>query len=129
GELINFAWKNFDVQGRSEPVSEFVAIADQGHAETEAGKRAKDSDDRPLPEKNPDDLGDVRAERFHDSDLAPFLDRDGDECAHDSERRDDDNEEKQKEHHVTLEPDRFEELMIHLGPGLREHRRLDELLD
>jgi len=71
----------------------------------------------PLSQKNPDDLGNVCAERFHNSDLAAFLNGNGDERAHDSERGYDDDEKEEKEHDVALEAHRFEELMIHFGPG------------
>ena len=85
-------------------MAEFVAITNQGHAESEAGEGAEKSDHGALTKKNPNDLGNVCAERFHDPDLAPLLHGDGDERAHDSERRDDDDKEKQKKHlmHVIL---------------------------
>src|ERR1700730_4904297 len=117
------------MQGRREPVSEFVAIADQRHSKPQTGERSEKSDHCPLPQKNPDDLGNVCAERFHNSDLAPFLHSDSDERAHDSERRDHDNKEQEKEHHVALQSNRFEKLVIHFGPGLGEHRRLEKLIE
>src|SRR6266436_6416199 len=47
-ELVNFARKNFDVQRGREPVSEFVAVANQRHAEAQASQRSKKSDHGPL---------------------------------------------------------------------------------
>src|SRR5205814_8377701 len=61
--------------------------------------------------------------------LAPFMIGDGDERAHDSEGRDDDDKKKQKKHYIALESYRFEKLMIHFGPGLREHRWLEKLVE
>ena len=42
--------------------------------------------------------------------------------------RDHDNKEEQKEHDIAFESHGFEELMIHFGPGLGEHRRLEKLI-
>src|SRR5207247_8851404 len=63
-KLIDFARENLDVQCRSEPVTEFVAVTNQRHPESQTRKRSKETDNCPLAKKNPDDLRDVRAERF-----------------------------------------------------------------
>ena len=89
-ELINFPWKNFDVQSVGQPVTEFVAVTDQGHSKAETGERSKNSDHCALPQKNPNDLRNTRTERFHDADLATFLNCDGDKRAHDAEGGHDD---------------------------------------
>src|SRR6266446_7177678 len=71
-ELIDFTRENLDVQCRSQPVAEFVAVANEGHAQSEAGECSEESDHGSLTEKDPNDLREVCAERFHDSDLAPL---------------------------------------------------------
>src|SRR5947207_3804642 len=129
GELVDFTRKNFDVQGRGQPVAEFVAVTNQGHAEPETSQGAEGPDDRALTKKDPDDLRNVCAKRFHDPDFAPLLHRNRDERAHDSERGDHHDEEEQKKHNRALQPHRFEVLTIHIDPGLREFRRLEKLLD
>src|ERR1700745_706320 len=65
-KLIDFARENLDVQSRGEPVTEFIAVTYQRHSEPQTRNSSKKTNDRPLTEKNPDDLSDVRSERFHD---------------------------------------------------------------
>src|SRR5438270_494770 len=59
-------------------MAKLIAVTNQRHAETETGERAEKSDDCSLAEKNPNDLREICAERFHDSDLTPFLHGHGD---------------------------------------------------
>src|SRR6478736_1999366 len=82
-------------------------------------KSSKETDDCPLAKKNPDDLCDVRSERFHDSDLTSLLHGHCDQRAHDSERRYDHDEEQQEKHYRPLEPHCFEVLAVHVDPCLR----------
>ena len=110
-------------------MTEFVAVTNQRHAESESCQSSKEPDNCSLAKKNPDDLCDVCAERFHDSDLTPLLHGHGDECAHDSEGRDDHDEEQQEKHHRALEPHGFEILVVHVDPGLRVFGRLEKLFD
>src|SRR5947209_7741693 len=110
-------------------MTEFVSITDQHHPKAQAHQSPEEPDDNSLPEKYPDDLGDVRADRFHDPDVARLLDGDRNQCVHDPERRDDDDEEEQEKHDGALEPDGLEELLVHVDPGLGVLRRLEELLD
>jgi hypothetical protein len=109
-----------DRNGTSASVSPWFSVVPDGSEEPH---------DRALPEKNPDDLRDIRPQRFHNSDFAPFLHRHCDERAHDSERSDDHDEEQQEKHHGTLEPHRFEKLTVHVDPSLRVFGRLEKLFD
>src|SRR6266446_640559 len=128
-ELVDFARKNFDVQCRCKPMTEFVAITNQCHAEPEASECSEEADDGALSEKNPDDLRDVCAQRFHNSDLAPLLHGNGDECAHDSERCDDDYEKEEKKHHRPFEAHGFKILAVHVDPGFGKLWHLEKFLD
>src|ERR1051326_296669 len=110
-------------------MTEFVAITNQDHAQAEASKRSKKADHGTLAEKNPDNLPDVCAERFHNSDFPAFLHGHGDERAHDSEGSDHHNEEKQKEHDRALQSNRLEILPVHIYPGFGKLRRGEEVLD
>src|ERR1043166_5627573 len=129
GKLVDLARENFDVQRAREPVAELVAVANQRHPERETGKGAERADHGPLAEKYPNDLRDICAQRFHNSDFAPFLHRDSDERAHDSKGRDDDDKEEQEKHYIALQSDRFEELLVEIDPRLRVLGRLKKLLD
>ena len=80
-------------------------------------------------EEDPDDLPNVCADCFHDSDLARFLHRHRDERVHNPERGHDHDEEQQEKHDRALKPHRFEKLAIHVDPGLRGLRRLEKFLD
>src|SRR5437016_4245021 len=44
-ELINFTRKNLDVQSRSQPMAELVAVTDQRHPKAEPGNGAKKAND------------------------------------------------------------------------------------
>src|SRR6476659_6826997 len=128
-ELIDLSWKNLDVQSRCQPATEFITVTDQGHPETQARDCAEKADNCPLTKEHPDNLRNVRPERFHNSDLVPLLYRYGDERAHDSKSRHDHDEEQKKRHHRAFQPHRFEKLAIHIDPGLGVLRRLEEWLD
>src|ERR1700745_1103266 len=105
-------------------MAEFVAVTNQRHAKAQSGKSAKETDHSALPKKNPDNLRDGRAESLHDSDLAPLLHRDRNQCAHDAKSRDHHDEEEEKEHDRALEPDGLKILMVHVNPGFGKLRRL-----
>src|SRR5438093_427515 len=68
-------------------------------------------------------------QRFQDSDLPPLLNRYRNERAHDSEGRNDHDEEQQEKHHSALEPHCFEKLAVHVDPGLRVLRWLKKSFD
>ena len=74
-------------------------------------------------------MPDICTESFHDSNFATFLHGHGDQRAHDSEGGDDDDEEEQKEHHVSLQPDCLEDLVIHIDPGPRDLRHIEEFFN
>src|SRR5205807_7950949 len=100
-------------------MAEFVAVTDQRHPESKSSESPEKADDCSLSKKNPDDLRNVRPERFHNSDFTTLLHRHSDERAHDSERRDDYDEKQKKKHYGALEPYRFEKLAVHVDPCLR----------
>ena len=110
-------------------MTELVTITDQRHSQAQTSDRPKQTDNRSLTKKDPDNLRNVRPERFHNSDLVPFLHCYGDERAHDSKSRHDHDEEQKEKHHRAFQPHRFEILAIHVDPGLGVLRRLKELLD
>src|SRR6202040_1189529 len=110
-------------------MAEFVPITDERHAKAESGERAEKADDCALTKKDPNDLGDVRAEGFYDSNLASLLYRYGNQRAHNSEGRDDNNEKEQEEHNISLEPDCFEKLTVHVDPGFGEFRWRQKVFD
>src|SRR5438105_14368413 len=103
-------------------MAELISITNRCHAKAKADQRSEKTDHHSLPEKNPDDLGYVRAKRFHNPDFAPFLHRDGNKCAHNAKGGDDNDEKKKEKHHCSLQPDRLEILSIHLNPRLSELR-------
>src|SRR5436190_20634629 len=110
-------------------MAELVPITDERHSQTEPHQRSEQADNNPLPQEHADNLGDVRADRFHHADVARLLHRDRNERVHNPERRHDDYEKQQEEHDGALEPDGFEELAVHVDPGLGELRRLKIFLD
>src|SRR5438552_16401446 len=87
-------------------MAELISITNQCHAKAKADQRSEKTDHHSLPEKNPDDLGYVRAKRFHDPDFAPFLHRDGNKCAHNAKGGDDHDEKKKENHHCWTQPNR-----------------------
>src|SRR4029077_11821841 len=109
--------------------TKLIAITDQCHSEAQASDRSEKADNCPLTKEHPDNLRNVRPERFHNYDLVPLLYRHRDERAHDSKSRYDHDEEQKKKHHRACEPNRFEILAIHIDPSLGVLRRLKELLD
>src|SRR5205814_9720608 len=109
--------------------TKLVAETDHRHPKPHASHPTKKADNCPLTKEHPDNLRNVRPERFHNSDLVPLLYRYGDERAHDSKSRDDHDEEQKEKHHRAFQPHRFEILAIHIDPGLGILRRLEELLD
>ena len=74
-------------------------------------------------------MRDVCAERFHNPNVAPFLNGHRDQRAHDSKSRDDHDKEQKEKHYASLEPHRFEILVVHVNPGLRVLWRFEKLLD
>ena len=110
-------------------MTEFIAVPDQRHPESKSRKSSEESDDRSLAKKNPDDLRDVRPERFNNSDLAPLLHCHCDQRAHDPERCDDHDKEQKEKHHCALEPHGLKVLTVHVDPSLRVFRRLEKLLN
>src|ERR1700694_1514355 len=110
-------------------MTEFVAITNQRHAKAETGQCSKKPDDSSLAKKNPNDLPDVRAEGFHDSNFAALLHGDGDERAHDPERGHNDKEENKKEHDRPFETNCFEKLTVHIDPRFGELRNREKTLD
>src|SRR5215831_20491550 len=78
-KLIDLARENLDVQRRRQPTTELVTVTDQRHAKAQAGHCSKEADNCSLTKEHPDDLRNVRPERFHNSDLVPLLYRYGDE--------------------------------------------------
>src|SRR4029077_8943917 len=61
--------------------------------------------------------------------FAALLHRYGYQRAHDAEGSDDHDEEEEKKHYITLEPNRLEYLMVHIDPSPRELGDFEELFD
>jgi len=87
---------------------------------------SEEADDCSLAKKNPNDLGNVGPERLHNSDLAPLLHGHSDECAHDSECRDDHDEEQEEKTSPCARAAPLRELTVHVDPGLRIFGRLED---
>jgi hypothetical protein len=100
------------VEGVGEPFLELVAPSDDKHSQADARDVPQEADDHSLAEEDPDDLSGRRAERLHDADIPSFLHGYRDERVHDAKGRNDDDKEQDHKHHVSLEANGVEEVLV-----------------
>src|SRR5207244_1785918 len=86
-KLVNLSGKDFYLSCPREPLTELMSVTNERHAQTETSQGPKKTHDDALTKKDTNNLPDIGTNRFHDSDIARFLNGDRNECVHDPKGR------------------------------------------
>src|SRR5260370_7503028 len=106
-----------------------MPVLSRQYTGTEPDQSAKKSDRHPLSEKDPEDLVHFGSQSLHHADVARLLDRRGDQSAHDTESRYQDDEEKDKKHRGPLHANGVQIFLVSVNPRRRLQRRLQNTAD
>src|ERR1700730_2886869 len=128
-KLVYGSRKKFDVKRCSQKIAELISVLDQSDTAAKTDQSPEKSNDHALGQENPHDLIHLCSKRFHDPDLARFLNCRRDEGAHDAESSNDHYENQNKKHGRSFDADRLKELTVVIHPGVRLDRRLQKLIE
>jgi len=116
-EIVELLREQLDMEGFRGEIHNVVAVEDDQHSGQRPGDAADHANQESLEDEDPGDAAVARAERLQNADFAGFLVDRGDQCIHDAERRHQNDEDEQEEHHVLLDREDAEELAVALLPG------------
>jgi hypothetical protein len=124
-ELVDVRRERVESERFTEEIPELVPPSDDAHSGGQPREVAKNSDDHPLHKEDPDDLAAGCSESLENANFAGFLNGNGDEGVHHTERGHDDDEKEQEKHDIPFHADGVKDLPVEFDPCPDENRGLD----